>query len=82
MTLCSGSDTTALTLAETLKNHILLEVARPQLDQFGVHRYLFVCRYVYDTWDTPHDAATLSFPYPWDKVCPGALIKEPDTREL
>ncbi|GAQ82792.1 auxin-binding protein [Klebsormidium nitens] len=40
--------------------------------------------YIYDTWDTPHDAATLSFPYPWDTVCPEDLRTQEqlDTREL
>lgn len=32
----------------------------------------------------PHAAAVLSFPYPWDRVCPEDLLEkgEPNDREL
>jgi hypothetical protein len=30
---------------------------------------MFFDRFAYKDWHTPHAAATLKFPYPWDAIC-------------
>ena len=31
--------------------------------------FAFLDRFMYKDWHTPHAAAMLNFPYPWDAIC-------------